>query len=208
MHSSLSRLTDDTYVLSLTDDELISETRSRWNILTESLVNISKVVGEMHRRGLDLSYIPGTVVDVLRKIDSGQIAPELADRFMQLPVFKRLKNLPVEDQRAIAETGTVAIVVRHSDKFDVRQMPIEALDINQQRLVFKNGRIRSQAEMIAVLEARPEDVEDPYNESIVCFKFPSVSIDLKKSESKALKEKAERVGGMTELLKHAIKRML
>ena len=62
--------------------------------------------------------------------------------------------------------------------------------------------------MIAILEDEPETEEDPYNESIVCFKFPSVSLDLKKSEAKALKEKAERSGGMTELLKHAIKRML
>lgn len=190
------------------DTDLLIEVRKRFSVAAQAYVDLAMVVGPAFRRGLDLSFIPDKILDVLRKIESKQILPDLAEKYLHLPVFNRLKNLPLDDQQKIVDTGKIEIAVRRGDSFDTRKLPVDALTTDQQRLAFESGRIRSNAEQIAILEDRPEPEEDPYNESIVCFKFPSVSIDLKKSESKALKEKAERAGGMTELLKHAIKRML
>jgi hypothetical protein len=193
----------------MSDEEMLAEIRRRTAVCSQSFVDLANIVGPAIRRGIDLrGVVRPPLLDVLRKIESGQILPELAQCYMQTDVFWKLRNLPVDDQRMIVETGTVEVAFRHGDKFDTRKLPVTDLTSEQRGLVFCNGRIRSQSEMIAILEDRMEPEEDPYPEAIVSFKIPSVAIDMTKADANRLKEYSNRSGGMAELVKHAIKKMI
>lgn len=206
--AEMIRHENDLECVHMTDEALLAEVRRRMTICAQSLVELANVACPALRRGLDLSFVNPQLLDVLRRIEGGQVIPEMAEQYLHCRVFSRLKNLPLDDQRMILEKGTVEVVVRRGDRFDTRNIRVDALTPDQQRLVFENGRIRSQAEMIAILEDEPEPEADPYDDAITSFKFPSVSVDVTKAEAKRLKEKAERSGGMAEFLKHAIKRMM
>lgn len=201
----------DIEFLHWSDEDMIAEVRRRWEICARSLVDLAKIVCASLRRGIDLSFIDNPLlIDVLRKIEANQILPELAERFlMNTRLFEKLKNLPLEDQHKIAKTGMVEVAVRSADGgITSRQMSVVSLTWNQRRLVFSNGRIRSIAEQMGIIEDEAIPEEDPFEESVVSFKFPSVTVDFSKADARLLKEKADRSGGMSEFVKHAIKKML
>lgn len=153
----------------LSDSEMHAEIARRIDIWTGSLVDLADIIAAAIRRGLDLSYIKNQpLIDVLRKIESGQIDPDMANRFLRSRVFKYLMGLPLDEQRRIASTGTVEVVVRREDTFDVRVMDVDSLTPRQMRLVFTRGRIRTRAEQTAILEDEAkQSKEDEFDTATV-----------------------------------------
>ncbi len=196
-------LENDKEWVTVGDDELITEVRRRLTACAESLVALANVVGPAVRRGLDLGFVNPILLDVLRKIECQQIVPELAERFMHSRVFNRLKNLPLDDQKMIAETGKVDVVVRRGAAFDVRKMPVDSLTNDQAKLVFENGRMRSEAEMISILEDTPEVESDPYDEAKVSVKIVA-EIEMTKAQRKRFNELKDKAGGITEFVRRMV----
>ncbi len=201
--TEITPLENDKEWLTVDDIALVAEVKRRLTACAESLIALANVVGPAIRRGLDLSFVNPILLDVLRKIECHQIVPELAERYMHCRVFVRLKNLPLDDQKKIVETGNVDIVVRRGDKFDTRKIAVDALTSDQARLVFESGRLRSQTEMIAILEDAPEVIEDPFDESLVSMKIVA-EIELTKAQRKRLNELKDKAGGMSEFVKRLV----
>lgn len=193
-----------------TDQEILDEIRKRMKVCADSLIELAEIVGTAYRRGIDLSGVMNPLLlDDLRKIESGQIVADLAEKYMHTRVYQKIKSLPIDDQKMIAETGKVSIVVRRGDSFDLRKMEVSALTIEQEHLAFHRGRIRSREEQITVLEseslALPIDEFD--DEPTVAVKINAV-LDMTKKQRRELNELKERAGSMSALVKQAIMRLL
>lgn len=205
---AINKTSNEIDCIHMTDEELVIEIKRRLEVCAHNLVELANVVCPAIRRGIALPFIRPGMLDVLRKIEGRQILPELANQFMYCRAFNELKQLPLDDQQKIVETGMVEMVVRQGESFTMRKKPVDALNRDQCRVVFSNGRLRSQQEMINYLESQGIEPDDD-EQQIVSFRVPNgITIDCTKAESKLLKEKADRCGGLSELVKHAIKRML
>lgn len=176
----------------MTDDELREEFRRRLSVYAGSLVSLAEVVGAMVRRGLDLSKdVNPILLDTLRKIDSKQIYAPAAEKYMHLPIWSKIKPLVIDDQKEIAEKGTVELVVRRGDSFDVRMTEVSALTKNEARLVFAGGRLRTRSEQTAILEdEQPEDDDDPMDGAVTTMRIALTVSDRKKITKRA-KEKGK-----------------
>lgn len=205
--AELAVLHEQDQLTNLSDEELLLEIRRRMVSCAESLVALAGAVGPAVRRGLDLSFMNPLLVDVLRRIESRQVDPVLAERFMHMRVFQRLKSLPMDDQRTIASSGIVEIVVRRGDRFDTRMMPIDALTTDQASLVFSKGRVRSKTEMIAVLESRGVIQDDPFDDAKVVVKV-SAEIEMTKAQRRKFNEIKDKAGGPSKLITSLILRRL
>lgn len=196
-----------------TDEEVVEEIGKRLNVFKSSLIELAEIVGPAYRRGIDLTQfgLPALVIDSLRKIESGQIAPELAERFMHTRAFNFVKSLPLDDQKQIAETGTVSIVERidnGKEKFDYRKVPVDALTVNQLRQVFNRGRICSRVEQQQHLEDLASIPPDEFEEvPTVCLRIKA-DIDVTKAQLREFNELKEKAGSMSALVKQAILKLL
>jgi len=206
--TEIATLENDKEWLAATDEQLIAEIRLRLTVCAESLLALASVVGPAMRRHLDLSFINPHLLDVLRKIECHRIVPELAERFMHSRIFVKLKNLPLDDQKEIATTGKVVIVVRRGDSFDTRKMDVDALTKDQAKLVFESGRIRSETEMIAILEDTPEVEADPFDEARVTEHIPSTNLEMTKAQRKEFRKMTDRAGGAAEFIKRLVMQKL
>lgn len=196
------------------DDEVIEEVARCLNAFTSSMVELAQVVGACYRRGiqdrLEKFGLPELVIDTLRKIESGQIDLTLAEKFMHTRAFNYVKSLPLDDQKVIAKSGKIDIVVQADDgntKYDFRKVPVEALTRNQLKQVFDRGRIRSRVEQQQILEDQTVETEDEFPEPTICVKI-TAEIDLTKAQRKELNDLKEKAGSMSALVKQAILRLL
>lgn len=208
LKTEVTPLENDKEWLTASDEELLAECKRRLAVCADSLIAAANVIGPALRRGLDLSsFANPLLIDVLRKIESNQIVPAMAERFMHMPVFRKLKYLPIDDQQRIAETGKVEVVVRRGDDFDIKKLSVESLTKSQRDLVFDRGRIRSQNEMIAILEDVLEPIEDPYDEAIVSIKIVA-DVSLTKAERKRVMSMIDKAGGQSAFIKKLIQAKL
>lgn len=211
LRTEVASCADDGEWRNVSDQDLMREIGIRFRACAQSFVDLAEIVGVAARRGLDVQATIDNplLLDILRKIESHQIIPELAEKYLHAKngLFHKLKNLPIDDQRQIVENGTVLIVVRRGVEFDSRRISVGKLQPDQIRLVFGSGRIRSETEMIAILEDSPEPIEDAFAEAMVEVKIAAV-IDLSKADRKKLMEKAEKSGGMSAFIKKLIQAKL
>lgn len=193
-----------------TDDEMLAEAMQRVQKARLSLIELAEIVGPMYRRGMDLSplELPDEVLHELRQIESGQVYAPLAEGYMHTRVYENLKRLVLDDQKHAVETGTIGVVVRDGRRFDFRQMKLTALSKSQRRLVFDSGRIRSEAEMITILESEAAEQPDEIEESEICVSLPKMDLFIKKSQRKRFADLKEQAGSVSDLVKRAILAML
>lgn len=192
---------NDKEYLTVSNEDLLKEIGVKCQLISASYAELANLIGVAIRRGLDVRmYVDKAFADVLVKIESHQIAPELAEKFMHSSHFHKMKHLPIHEQQRIAETGAVDVVVRRGDTFDLRRIAVCDLTKRQANLVFVGGRIRSEAEMIAILEDEVAEVSDPYDEALVSVKV-TVELELTKTQRKKFEQLKEKAGGAGPLLK-------
>ncbi len=208
---SLAEIHDEEY-RHVSNEDLLKKIRDGLSFISRALVDIAIWVGVASRRGIDLSIVrdPG-LIDLLHKIENGQIDPQLAEKYMHGPVrlFNCLKRLTLDDQKAIVESGTVLVVLRRNDGFTNRKIEVTALTQRQQKQVFKKDRIRTEQEQIAFLDDQEPATADPYDESIVSFNFKLENLELPKSKKREFdKLMKEKPGEVSRRIREAILKLL
>ena len=141
--------------------ELRLELARGLRVTADSLLRLAWIVRLLEERGEDLSDLRIGLLDYLRRIAYGQVAPELVVRYAESPgLMRTLAALPLPDQQRIASGEPVQVVVRREDgKFDVRMADPIKMTRDQISQVFGRGKIRDQSEQILILEdSRPKTV--------------------------------------------------
>jgi hypothetical protein len=140
----------------LDDDALEAELVRAMGLTVTSLVRTAWIIRLMEERGRDLSHLKIGMLDYLRRIAYGQVAPELVVHYSESPALLRiLASLPLPDQQRLASGEPVKLVVRRPEgKFDVRMVEPLKMARDQLALVFGRGKIRDEAEQILMLEDR------------------------------------------------------
>jgi hypothetical protein len=143
-------------LIDLDDDSLEAELVRSLSMTVSSLIRTAWVIRLMEERGKDLSHLKIGMLDYLRRIAYGQVAPELVVRYAESPSLMRtLAALPFPDQQRLASGEPVKLVVRRPEgKFDVRMVEPLKMARDQLTQVFGRGKIRDEAEQILMLEDR------------------------------------------------------
>lgn len=121
----------------------------------DDLRQMAAIVGELERRGEDLSALRLGIIDHLRRIASGQLLPEIVVRFSGFPQMLRIAcHLPLADQQKLAAGEPVEMAVWRGDAVDWRRVDPMCLTRDQVHQVFAGDRLRGKVEQIAYLEDR------------------------------------------------------
>lgn len=116
------------------------------------LAEMAAIVGELDRRGVDLTGLRIGLIGYLRRIAAGSLAPEAVVRFASNPrLLDRVATLPIDTQRSLASGQTVALAVFRGESVDSRQFDPLGLTEQQQRQVFAPGEIRAVDKQIPLL---------------------------------------------------------
>lgn len=185
MTTSMNPVDNDRKCAGMSDEDLIRKIGDLKVLIAQNLVEMATYVGPASRRGVNLDELlePKTL-DMLRKIESGQIIPELAQRFLGQSIFPYLKGLPLDDQKQIAKTGRVEVAVRREDSFETRKMAVDSMNADQRKLVFSGGRIRTPTQQIEIMEQAKREQED--RTGTVEFVLPAVVMELTKADGRLL----------------------
>ena len=149
----------------MSDDELEAAGKRLEGDLVHMMANAihhaARIIGALHRRGLNKPYLPAYTEDVLLRIDSGQLEPKLAARYYLSPILRKMQYLPLSVQQQLAETGKVEIaLLRENGESDHRLLSVDELTPEQFRLVFARDKQRGLSEQIAILEQQRTDASN------------------------------------------------
>lgn len=147
--------TEAMVLLDFTTEELRAELARSLEITAVQMVRLAAIVGELERRGEDLSGLRVGLLGYLRRIAAGQVLPELVVRYQGRPAVLRIAaNLPLGDQRRLIASDTLDLVVPGPGEkgWDVRQIKPEWLRGPQLRQLIGPESLRTQAEQIVLLE--------------------------------------------------------
>lgn len=139
-----------------TTDALREQLSSLLARTADDLREMAAIVGELERRGEDLSGLKLGIIEHLRRIATGQLLPEIVVRFSGFPQLLRIAvHLPLGDQRRLIEHGVVSLACWRDGKIEFRRVDPLALSGPQVRQAFASDRIRSDAEQVSYLETHP-----------------------------------------------------
>jgi hypothetical protein len=98
----------------------------------------------------------------LRRIACGMLLPEVVVQFAGKPsLIAIIGNLPIPEQRRIANGGTVRVLVLEAGDTTHRMMQPLAMTPQQVRQAFANDHLRDDAEQAAILMRKRQENEGP-----------------------------------------------
>lgn len=139
-------------------DQLKRELADALKISADALVYMAAIWKELEGRGVDLSDLRTGLATYLPAIAAGRLDPQAVVYFAgKRTVLSALASLPIEDQRRLADGGSVPFVrlLPSGEAITEQKGPlkIKSVDLYQ---VFDSrvGRIKSEAEQEALLRKR------------------------------------------------------
>lgn len=119
------------------------------------VLRMAAIVRLLEERGEDLSEVKVGMIRYLRRIAYGQVLPEIVTTFSDYPLLlNRLTSLPLPDQDRIARGESVEVMISTDNGPDVRLIAPINLTAEQVYQVFGDGRVRSDSEQVAYLDAK------------------------------------------------------
>ena len=111
---------------------------------------MSRLVGELERRGEDLSELKLGMLGYLRRIAAGQMLPEIAARYFGQPLLlSRASSMPLPDQeRLVADQSVEVYEVDEDGQTSARRIPAHLLSAGQIRQVIGRNGIRGEQEQL------------------------------------------------------------
>jgi hypothetical protein len=127
------------------------------------LVRLAAIWSELERRGEDLTDLRSGLAVYLPMIASGRLDAEAVVRFAgNRSLLHQLLTLPIEEQRRLAQGGTVPVAIQDSGGgYRVAQTPAYLLTARLAQRVFGDGHIRPPAEQAVFLETGSDERKTP-----------------------------------------------
>lgn len=139
----------------MTSENIRKEMVQALGMTVAGLVRMAACVRVLEDRGEDLSDLRGGLLGYVRQIAHGQTVPEAVVKFAgHRLLLSRVVALPLPEQRRLAEGGTVLLVVRREDGWDLRQARPVDLTGEQVHQVFATDHLRGEAEQKLLLESQ------------------------------------------------------
>lgn len=138
----------------MTTSELRSELVRRIGLSVENLCHAASIWSVLSERGEDLSDLKDSFAIYLPRIADGSLLPQLVAGYVGQPrLLKRLAQLPVAEQRKLADGEPVPFVVKDNE---LRMLPLRVLSTAQIDQVLGEKGLRGEREQIAYLaSSRP-----------------------------------------------------
>jgi hypothetical protein len=145
--------TDPRRLAQLSTEELRAELARGLKLTAEHLFRLGQVWLELEGRGEDLSALRKGLAIYLPHIGSGRGDAHAVVRFAGSGLLMRaIAALPIDDQRRLAEGGTVPLVASDGESQAADPLQLSPIEV---RRVFVNGRVRSVAEQKELCHRRP-----------------------------------------------------
>lgn len=151
----------------LTTEQLREELAGCLRVTATNFARLALIVKALEDRGEDLSALKIPILHHLRRVACGQVLPEVLVRFAGSPsLITIVGNLPLPDQKAIAEGQPVRLVVYGADGNRTHRLadPLH-LSPEQVRQVFARDHVRTDAEQCLLLDQKRERSRLPRPES-------------------------------------------
>lgn len=155
-------LVSNSELAALSSDRLRARLAEVMTTTAEGLREMASIVGELERRGEDLSDLRIGIVDHLRRIASGQLLAEVVIKCAGQPrLLSIAARLPLEDQRRLVSGQPFDLAVWRSGKIEWRKIDPLSATPSQLMQLFHVDRVRTQSEQVSLLEqsgstARPK----------------------------------------------------
>lgn len=134
-------------------EELKSRLTSLLARTAEDLSSMAAIVGELERRGEDLSTLKLGIVHYLRRIAAGQLLPEIVVQYSGYPLMLRQATvLPIEDQRRLISGEPLPVAVWRGNNIEWRRVDPLALTRDHVTQIFAGDHLRTDAEQVSYLE--------------------------------------------------------
>jgi hypothetical protein len=159
-----SKPSDPVVLAALSTEELRAELSRSLEVTAAQLVHLAAIVAELERRGENLSDLRLGLLGYLRRINAGQVLPELVVRFQGRPAALQTASLlPIGDQQRLVASEPLELVVPGSSgqTWDTRLVDPLWLDTHQFRQLAGPAGLRSVPEQIVLLEGRGRPTEGP-----------------------------------------------
>jgi hypothetical protein len=119
----------------------------------EQVLTVAAVVEAMAQSNDDLSELPSWWVAWMRKIAAQDMLPEVFLEFNGT-LREKVAALPVQQQKILAEGGTVELVVLKNGEVEIIHADPRKLELPQIRQIFGRSYIRDAAEQRSWLESK------------------------------------------------------
>ena len=147
-------------VQAMPTEQLLEELRRGLELTVKQILRLSWIVRTLEERGQDLTGLRqkvGALLDYLRRVAHGQLLPEVVVRFAGSPMLvQAIAQLPTPDQQKLASGEKVTLVVPGTGDEGMTHRLLDPLQLSRDQVaqVFGKGRLRAEAEQIALLEDR------------------------------------------------------
>lgn len=144
------------------DGDGIRDELSKLMALTrENLTRMAVLVRIADERGESLGAIEHlSMLHALRKIAHGQLLPDIAAKLIaSKTVFGRVSNLPLNEQRRVAEDKPLPIAEQQDGEWTHRLVKPSAMTVEEARQVFADDHVRDVGEQRSLVSGRAARAE-------------------------------------------------
>jgi hypothetical protein len=144
---------------------LVSELGECMEVTVRTIMKIGAIIRRLEELGFDIESLRIPNITYFRKVAHGKMIPELFVNLIGAPrVLRKVANLPIPDQRLVADGKPVKLILRGGDHMLVR---VEDMTNDQARQVFASDHIRSDSQQAAWLVERSQSIPSAESASAV-----------------------------------------
>lgn len=146
----------------MTTGELWSKVDSSLAASAEHMYVAAKCVGQLKRRGVDVSRLGSRLLRTLDKIDDGTLSPDAATAFSSSPmVLDRVAKLPIKKQEELVKNPIVSVYRGGTTGESVVSIPLNRLNKHEVTQVFGDGKVRTLSEQVESLKPTAPTEKQP-----------------------------------------------
>lgn len=193
----------------MTNKERMDEFHSAAARMANELIYMAALLTEFEADEGDVGECRASpMANLLRRIDCGQTDPDFAAVYMESDYFEQLSELPLGEQKRIADDPTIPVVV--DEQGSVKRSTIDELLPHEFKRVFdpKKKKFRSAGQQSRILaeENKKNPEVDPFLEARTPVRI-TADIDLTKAQKVKLEKHRVNAGSMSALLVCAFEKL-
>lgn len=133
---------------------LVSELTSCMSVTVHAIVRIGAIIRRLDELEFDVDSLRLPNLNYFRKVAHGKMVPQLFVSLIGAPiVLRKVANLPLIDQKRIADGKPVKLLLHGGDHMMLR---VEDMTNDQARQVFASDHIRNDSEQSAWITERSQ----------------------------------------------------